>query len=410
MYTVISALGLKLGVNQRWADIDVTAFTVKQLLEQFRKLQFSLSETLTGKLVYLGLETLRREYSTCTDTVPVFFHNLPLPLETSEVPMMLIKKRAKYRDAIAAGYQFTPVTHANTVLENNQLNEVTDLRLTHKKSSMSYGDFVNCCLVSVNGFFHLADTDRVNGVVVSDAMKSVKLSGRNHVGIYSFNEVCKLQAVPITANMLIPTDDKRKIGLFIDTDLTDKQILVSIGGYLHWVDNQSLTRTGDNTFKIDFSKIPLLERYYESMQYLDLSGLQTNNTPANPMQIGSKDAWTTEFLLAYLQLSQSFVVILDRESIYVEKHPLRSTRTPDMYLHYQHPHFPLVSHWGRCHEYWLTEDDDHYLMTVVDCYKSNHLFNTMESERFLSLSDAREPENRKQHSDVWLLEIGTEIS
>lgn len=408
MYLLIEAYGVKLGTNQRWSKVDTAQATIKQLLEAFRELQFTLKEKLTSKVVFLDASTLLREYSTVNTLASVFFQSLALPLKTKTTSLLINNSVAMYCDAFSAGYSATPVTRANIALQDNRLREVTDVRLTHKANGLNYATFANHCLVSVNGFFHLPDTDGVNGIVVSDAMNSVKLSGRNHIGIYSFKEIGAIKLVPITKEMLLPSDDVRKISIFIDQDIGNKQVLISLGGYLHWIDNQTITRTGDKTIKVDFSKIPLLERYYESRRFIDLSGLPTNNTPANPTQIGSKDAWTAEFLAEYLQLSQSFVVILDKPSIYVEKHPLRDSKIPDTYVHYTRPLFPLVSHWGRCNEYIATEDDDHYLLTTSDCSKENYLFNTIDNQAFLSVSDALDPDQRREHSDVWLLEIGTE--
>ena len=408
MYSLIETHGVMIGVNQRWSKVTADQVTIKQLLESYRKLQFTLKEKLTGKTVYLDSSTMSREFGTSNTVASVFFENITLPLITATTPLVITSKTAHYCDAISAGYSITPVTRANIVLQDNRLHEVTDVRLTHKTQGFNYNTFAKHCLVSVNGFFHLADTDGTNGIVVSDAMKSVKLSGRNHIGIHSFRQMGAIKLVPITKQMIIPTDDVRKVGLFIDHDIGNKQILVSLGGYLHWLDNQTLTRTGDKTVKIDFSKIPLLERYYESQQFIDLHDLPINNTPANPAQIGSKDAWTPEFLSAYLQLSQSFVVILDVESIYVEKHPLRASQIPDVYVHYTRPQFALVSHWGRCNEYVLSEDDGHYLLTTVDCSRENYLFSTIDNQAFVSLSNALDPQQRREHADVWLLEIGTE--
>lgn len=408
MYLLIEAYGVKLGTNQRWTKIDTDRVTLKQLLETYRELEFTIKEKLTGKTVFLDASTLMREYGTNNTLVSVFFQNLLLPLKTKTTPLSVKKYSAKYCDAFSAGYSATPVTRANIVLQDNRLREVTDIRLAHKTQDFNYTNFIKHCLVSINGFFHLSDTDGVSGIVVSDAMKSVKLSGRNHIGIYSFKEIGEIKLKPITKEMILPCDDVRKVGLFIDDEVSDKQILVCLGGYLHWVDNQVLTRTGDKTFKIDFNKIPLLERYYESQQFIDLSSLPINNTPANPTQIGSKDAWTSEFLNAYLQLSQSFVVILDAPSIYIEMHPLRHSQIPDTYVHYVRPIFPLVSHWGRCNEYVTTEDDGHYLLTTSDCAKENYLFNTIDNQAFLSLSNALDPGIRREQSDVWLLEISTE--
>lgn len=407
MYTAISAIGIEFGLNQKWKEIDLSLFSVQELFSTFKDAQFKLTNSLLPSEVYLRLDKLRTQYATYTGKLHGLLDTITTALDTEDKPLIIKSFSAQYRDAVAAGYTLTPVTHSNTVLASNHFDEVTDLRLTRKSKEINYQSFFEHCLVSINGFYHLCDTDGINGVIVSDAMKSVKLSGCNQVGLYSFKHVCKLQTVPLKSDMLF-MEDARFVTIAFTQDLSNKQLLLSIGGYLQYVDGKALIKVSDSAFRIDIAKLPLLDRFYESRQYLDLSSLPTENTPQNDSQIGSSDVQSEEYILAYLTLSQSFAVILDTESIYVDQHFVRPTRMTDTYVAYKKPYFPLVTQWGRHPEYWVRKDDDHYAMTTVNCVRANRLYDTLPYEEYLSVADSNQPQNRFTPSPAHLLEIGKE--
>lgn len=407
MYTVVSGRGLLFGVNQRWKDLDLS-LPVKDLLMLLKDAEFKLVFTRENKIVYLRLETIRKNYSTYPDTLANLLSRLTLPLVTSDNPISLKTQVAKYRDAVAAGYEMTPVTKANKITSNNQNTDVTDVRLTHKSGKLDYSDFFKHCLVSVNGFYHIGDTDGTNGIVVSDAMKSVKLSGQNQIGIYSFKEVCELRYALIQESML-KINDGRFATINFNEDLSSKQLLLVIGGYLQHVDGKTLKRVGDSAFKVDFEQIPLLQRYYESAQYLDLSKLIRNTTPVNEAQVLLNELKSPDFLRAYMMLKQTFAVVLDTDTLYVEQHPLRTTNLTDVYVTYQPTFFPLVSQWGRHPEYWVNEEDEHFALNTVNCVVNKRLFETYDYTRFSSTDAKRAPQRMTEPSSVYLLEIGKEI-
>ena len=96
------------------------------------------------------------------------------------------------------------------------------------------------CLISVNGLLHKADGS-VNGLYVRDGAKSSRIANKTNVGIISFKDVGEFDIIPINRNMIKQPSEtlrlKEKIYLDLNTDLSNKTVLLSLGGYLHAVDN-----------------------------------------------------------------------------------------------------------------------------------------------------------------------------
>jgi hypothetical protein len=200
-----------------------------------------------------------------------------------------------------------------------------------------------------------------------------------------------------------------QVNITLPQDLSGKTVLLVMGGYLHTVGDEMIQRIAENTFRVDFLKLPLLERYYESKQYLDLSELNLSSTPLNEHQIINAELLTTRVLDAYLTLSQSFAVILDCEEVYTQKKFIKRTGFPDMYIAYDEPVYPLVTNLGRHPEYWSTHEDEQYSVTIYDSVIDNKLFNTTQTELLKSVDASRRSTRPGNISPAYFLEIGRDI-
>lgn len=311
----------------------------------------------------------------------------------------------KYKDCFAAGYKVTPVNQSNTEFTDN-INKI-HVRLT--RDDVDYKEFFDNCIVSINGFYHLLDTDYINGVLVLDAVKSLNISRQNQMGILSFKQLGGIQRHLITDEMMTTyLDDDLEVGnvrINIPFDITNKSIIFCLGGYLRYVDNSKIIQTSDNVFKINFNNMSMLDCYYESKKYIDLSSLPLEHSIFNQEHISLSQLISAENLRAYLKLSQSFIMVVNTPSISLETKHVRKTGLPGMYISYTKPELPLVVGNGRHAEYIARLEDGQYGINIYDNVIDNRLYDTVLRQSLTTTDGSRRPDWPGMYDDAYLLNI-----
>lgn len=414
MYTADSAIGVRFGVGKRWEVIPLANFTIAQLISTFRRAQLKLFLPSAPTVpLYLDFDYIRRTFPTFVGTVAdllTALGNASLP--TTPTGIVLNLRTAQYKDGHKAGYTVTAVTHAN--LDNPSIadEDKTDIRLTRLNPATDYTEFYKRYLVSINGFYHQTDTDGVKGIVVTDAMKTLRHSGQNQIGLYNFKAMGDLVQVPITDAMMQLEDDGAEPGearINLNMDLTGKTVFLVLGGYFMTIDPRTFTRVGDSSYLLDFKNIGMKNRWFESSKYLDLKHLPVDTTPINDDQILAANLTSAVFLRAYLKLTQTFFVILDNPEVFIEKQFIKRTRLPDIYVAYKEPKWPMVTTYGRHPEYWSTKEDGQWSMTVYDNVVAQRIYNTVNANNLTGIDDANEPQNRGELAWAQLLVIGSDV-
>lgn len=412
MHTLIKATGILNGINQRWHILNPLTYSVKQLYQIYRKIYLEVSDDIHETNHYVDLWDLANEYSEYTGNLIdllVSIGNTTIPYVTN-VPD-INTRTIRYKDAYRAGYQLTPI---DPLYGTNSAPEYrTAIRITRDNPVTDYDLFYQHCLVSVNGFFHLTDTDGTNGIVVYHANTSRKIANQNQVGIISFYNVAGLEFIPITEDMIYKNDPLQPISesgyIKIGRDLTNKSVLISIGGYLHYVDGNLIQFVNDDEITIDFSNYNLFERYYESKHYIDLSSLPMSQNSVNDSQIATEELLSDNVLKKYLTLPQSFVIVVDAPQLFFNKQYIKKTNLPGMVISHQEPKYPLVAGLGRFPEYWSTKEDGQYSLTLYDNTKRNYIFNTTETIGLPSIGDSQLPIDPESVEGLYFLEIGRDI-
>lgn len=405
MYTAQEAIGVRLGINKRWETINLATTTVAELFTQFRRVQIKLLPQNSSTSVYLDLQELAPTYSQFVGHIAdilTLIGNASLPTTTTGV--VLNQRRAFFRDAFKAGYRVEPVSQVNTIDSSIPNHLQPSIRLT-RSGFIDYQYAFNHMLVSVNGYYHQTDTDGVNGLLVVDAMKSVVRSDQNQIGLLSFSQMCSLNIARITDSMMDLSNPVQPV-ITLTGSMTGKSLLLSFGGVLLFVDGQALTQVGEVSYKIDLGKLPIVDMYYEAINYIDMSSLDLNTSAANNRQIVKDDLTTEAVVRAWLKLSQSFLVVLDTPSLYTQKQFLARSGFPGLYFAYRQPQNPIVLEDGRSPSYWTEYEDKQWRVSVYNNVVGNDLFYTNPAPSWRTVSETHMPGTPARISRAYELEIG----
>lgn len=408
MYTIVSAIGVPMGLNQRWQVIDLTQYTVAQLYAHFRIVQVTLTPPGTNTNVYLLFSDIANQYS----TYPGYFADLitangNTTLPTTPTGFSLSLRSAVFADAYQAGFRADAVDNTNAIPLVADVRQMPNVRISRTVPSVDYQTLFNTCLFNVNGYYHQASTDGVNGVMIKDATKSLLQSNQNQIGIWNFANVCSLHTVPVTPGMYsIPATGVASINL--GQDITNKTVAMVIGGYFTWIDNNVLTQTGVNTFSVNFNQIDLVNRYYESANYIDVTSILALTPAVNPNQIIVSDLVTTTAVAAWLAMSQTFFVVFDKAEMFKAQQFVKSIGIPNVYLTYSKPTHALCLALGRQPPYWANEELGQYALKIYDNNIGNLLYNTA-TQAAVSTSGANQPGSPGNLQRAYFLQIGTDI-
>lgn len=417
MYSLISALGKSFANPGQWESIDISAIPLSQVYTTYVKVYAVLSNPFITGNVSLDLTLLQDDEGDSSITFPAFLtQNGSAALPTSTTIPTLTTQYAQYKDAFRAGYNVQPV-NANAAPDAQlPISDKTWLYLTKVDStgkSIDFNLFYQSCMVTVNGFFHATDANATAAWVV-DGMLSRNISGQNQIGLLNFQRLGSLQFVPITSSMIYKQNSnqayRNQMYVNLGVDVSNKTLMLVLGGYLHVLDGNSMYRVGPQTVAINFNNLPILERFHESSQYLDFSGLPYAKDPNDRSKIAVADFLSDANLVAYATMSQSFFVILNNPEVYVERDQVRTGRLVDMLTSYEEPLYPLINGVGKIADYWAVEEDNQWALTVYDNHWHQRTYNTVDWRNARIVNQARKSQTPEYHSRASFLKIGCDIT
>lgn len=325
----------------------------------------------------------------------------------------------KYAQAWHCGYNARPIGRNGNVnsLESKFVKE--DLLLNHP-------DFTperirDNTLISVNGYFHLADwTDA--GVRLYDANTTVRKCNDNQIGIYSFEQIGKIKYLPITDDMIsVPEGSTLWNGTYLTipetVDIKDKTILFVAGGYLNVLSNV-YERVEDRTWRISFGSMIFLDRILASILQIDLSSLGLEFDPKDPTRINVEQLKSDAVMRAYLKLSQTFFVIVDSATFFQEFSPIESLRAPGRFVDVKADQIPLVGAYGKMLDYHNirepgTKNPDiqilqQYVYCAVDNIRNNYDANRINWMEQPQVDGGRYPGHTHRHETAYYRILGVE--
>ncbi len=411
MYIFIDAVVLKRSIGSQWEHLDISNNSVSQIYNTFIK-SFLVLHTDTSTVdMFIDMDSLRNEFSSYDGTLNELLLLLGARILTTvtSIPDTIIK-HVRYSDAIKSEYKIRPVNKGVANPTNFPKSELNDIELTRPRYTTDLSLLHTHCLLSVNGYYHMTDTDGVRSYV-DDANKTLRISNNNNVGITSFLDVGKLTKVKLDSNNIygdITTGNLiDKVHFTVTEPLDNKSYILILGGYMVLVEDNVFWRSGQDTFTLDLNKIPYIERIYESNSTIDLTSLGLSDITINPTGISLTEVRSNPVIKNYLTLSQSYLVVIDTPILVSNKIHVRQSNLPGMFTSYQDPTLPLITTYGRLADYWKTFEDNQWSVTVIDSFLKNYIFTFQPNSPNALITDNLLPMSPFEHSRAFLLDLQT---
>lgn len=407
MYNYIRALGRRYGQNERWKSVDMNTLPLTTVFQEYKEVWVWVGHNLIPHEQAFDLTTLRQELHHENQPFPQWLTtigNRALPV--TDTPPTFETRTVSYADLWAAGYKVTPVTTSGRLGSDNPRGEEKDLIIT--RPDTDYDLFIDHCLVSINGLIHRLDYDP-DGVRVVGGGEANLISNRNHIAAMSFLGVGKVSTITVTPDMITRSESTQPLSTVatIDTgvDLSGKTVGMVIGGYLHLLDN-CCSVTGDTSISVQLQNLPLLQRWYSSKLLINVDSVPLTQSVGNKDQIAVSELLGDDFVKGYLTLSQSFVVIIDGNDLYVERTPLQYTGLPGRYIAREDLKYPLIGPLGNLLSYTQREQGGQYVIAVQDALTTYYQFEQTHWLKNHSVDNSRITYWMKDYSQCLFWEIG----
>lgn len=412
MYTYIRAVAISRSTGSQWESVDIAQLRLTDLFRRYRGCVIELSNPVLPGHVYFDILTFIEELSASTRTLSQFFldiGNRTLPTVDTLPSSRIVY--AKYSDAIQAGYKINPINIGQSPIDNELFDNCDDLKITKRQPPTDMRLLHSHCLITVNGYFHQTDADlQGNEAYVIDGAKSMKKSRLNQLGILSFLDIGSLEKVQITDDMITALEVdgglKNRAHFTLNRDLTNKTVLLVLGGYLLFQQDSIFWQTGEKSFTISINSMPFLERFYESNLYLNFETLNLTSNISDSSAVNRDEFFSDAVLRRYFTLSQSFFVIIDTPSLLTNKYTLHHCYMPGMFTAYQEPVSPLFVNYGKVADYWKLEEETHWSVTITDTFFKNFVISYENKLYTPTLISQLTPGKTSYVSHGYLLEIG----
>lgn len=409
MYSLIRAHGKNSSTVGKFVIVDIGDQPLMSLLKDWDSIYVILKNEIDQKEYTLHLSVLRKDYSQSTLSFQAWLTqngNLTLPV-TLGLPDLTYKQVLfwdlwQYNFSARGSHRNF---HPDYVLD---IEEQQDILVS--KSKANYRNLVDYCLFTVNGFLHRADYSP-HGVYILDGGTSKKIANNTLLGAVDFQHLGKLTVIPITTNMVVPRVAelplKDSAYIKLPVSVVGKTPMLSIGGYLHPM-GSLVQLVSDTTLKINFRNYAWLDRYLESKAAIDLSSLGI--VPLANGAINQSQFYSDAVILAYLTLSQSFVVLVDTPTVDVHSVPVSYSGLAGRFLTGEPKHAPLRIGHGRLAEYKATTEDRVTVLAVDQYLTPTRVTNTNPSRKSIATTLQGVSRQSVEHSSAHYLILSKTVS
>lgn len=384
MYRLVSATLRERGINTTWKNVDVSKVPMFTLFEKY------VSGFITVKNPYL-YHDIHVDINTIRNSPKLTITNVTLSqwltsvgdntLPGSSVAPIITRDYVYAGDAWHTGFDVQRVLTGVSDNPNLPASSFRNLKIT--KPNVDLKMLQKRTLVTVNGYLHLS-TPLEDGILVQNGAISLDVCQRNRVGILSFASVGDIEQIKIQPNMI--GKDKEEFdyadGVYIalGRNLTNKSLILSLGGFLHTQDNTfSIINEEKGIIRVNPRKLDLVKRLLITQLSLDISTLGLSQSHRFPGAIASEEVYRDDTVEKWLLMSQTFAVVVDAPNICTSRVPLDEIDTYGVYESVNTPVYPFIDAVGRLQEYVTIKNDDLYQVQIEQGSYRQMLYETGDS-------------------------------
>jgi hypothetical protein len=415
MYTLVRARNRSDRRAGRWQEADLQNVPVTTLTTVYGEVLLYIEYPGPGiphhKALYFDKVTELMNGVAPTVTVQEWLDSLggmTLPFEDA-LPNETIRL-VKYVQAWHGGYNIKPKGR-NLNVDSQQSKFVKeDLVVTHPTHDyLAMDDYT---LWTVNGYFHMTDASTA-GLVIYDGNTSLRKANNNQIGAYSFETIGKLKKYPIKPEYITaqkpgaPLVDACYITLPSTIDITNKTVLLVTGGYLQVLSSNYMP-VGERTWRLSLGGLMVLDRYIQSLKELDLSSLNLVIDEKNPTLLSVAQLRSDETVMAYLTLTQSFIVVVDTPKFFQDLEPIESLKLPGRHVDLEASQLPLIGAYGKMLDYHTIHEVDQYVYASVENRRYNYDARHRNWQDKPLVDGGRYPSHPFVHEGAFFRLLGTE--
>lgn len=413
MFTYKTAIARKKYVTDRYIETDLEQTRLMDVVSGYSAVYLVLEHKTLPAPVAVDWSTLSAELRDYNPTITVgewlsLRGNQSLTY-MDHVPEFTVQY-VQFRDGYEAGFDIEPIDIGYPIDAPGDVKIRKDLRLT--KDGVDYSRLYNYCLPTVNGLVHRPDSS-VEGYFIVDGNDTAVRSNSDQVGLMSFETLGPIEFLDVDSSNIVKIDDialSEELLVEFDQPILNKIMVFVLNGYVHF-NSPHMKVVGESTLSINMSRFSLLERWFQTHNELDWSGLNKviERDEDNPTHIVQEQFWSDEAILSHFDRSQTFFFAVDVDSLFVEEVVLESTDLPRRYYAHERPLYPIMTEYGRLREYHALHEQGIWVVSVLDNKQPLYRFNNYDHKSYPTMDANTETLQPWRYSRAYMQFIGTEI-
>lgn len=399
MYTYVKSCCLT--INSHWEDHNLEDMDLAIILKTYRSVFLVLSVKGVSENVLINLLDSTELLSGFMGSLKSWLNSLGnKSLKTVNQLPVTNQRMVKYANAIQAGYH---LEKSSGGLYYNSNADNADIRITRFNFNTDLTLLNTYCLLTVNGFVHDAIASKKEAFILEGA-KTARMGNDNHVGILSFFDVGELKKIKLSNAAIEPfepnTQLKNKIRITLKNSIENKSFFLVLGGYLVLPDSESFFQVALDSFVLDLNKLPYLERLMESKKQIDLGQLGVFDETTN-LHVLTENS----FIKKYLNISQSFFVVVDTPNLNFEKISIKRSPFPGQFIATEDPVYPIIGGHGKIFEFWKQQELNRWVVNTKDSYYRRYILTETNLKNSSEITDSLDSSRNYEFSEAHLLKI-----
>lgn len=384
MYIFQNAVLRQRGKNETWKEVNVSGLQMSLLFSRYFDGHIELTNSAVGPgSFFVDLNALRRvDYS---------FYNLILQDWLGTLGTNLLPHLAQ-----EPTYTTKSVLYSDGFQGNFKVRK-EDLNLVVGKDNVDIDHLQHYTLTTVNGFLHRTSPLGEEELLVHGGGNTSKYLPTNHLGMMSFVDIGQIQQISITPSMVKRTQDRfpllKGCTINLNTNLENKSVMISVGGYLHVEDSLlDVVSVSEGLIRVNLERVDWIKRFFEMRRFLNVDSLNISTSPTKPGSVVVNEFSTDDFVLALLQLPQTFVIIVDTPMLHYRVKPVSNQGLPGVYELPTEPLYPMKNVTGRFIDYWYRNEYGRWVMDTDVLLLKEYVYETTPWQMDRIVSEATQKE------------------